>query len=238
METTLNTEIKATKIDKRDTESINLFRRFYTGVFAEGFQNENEYIPLNDVLSWLYSDLYDSGKTSIIVFTVESSLNPIIVGGVIFDYFDEINIIGLEFIVVSSAYRRHGLGTYFMNYILEDVQSNIGKAPEWVIAEVEPTNFIMHRYINNDGWLKIGMDYKQPSLSESQSEVELWLIAKPIGDKKGTTISTRIIKEFILNYAKYAMHITNPITNPTIMEMFETMKPFELFGLHQIELIE
>jgi len=237
METTWASSIKATKINKRDEESINLFKRFYTGVFAEGFRNKDEYIPLEDVLSWLYSDDADSAKTNIIVFTEDSTPSKAIIGGVVFDYFDEINIIGLEFIVVSSAYRRFGLGSFFMEHVLKEIHDNAGDSPEWMICETESTNFAMQNYMSKNGWSKIKFSYKQPSLSEGQGDVELWLMAKYLGDEKKTVIPKQIVEDFILNYARCAMHIAEPNKNPIIVEMLEDMNRFKSLDLNPIETI-
>ena len=132
-------------------------------------------------------------------------------GGIIFDYLSKINVGLIEYIAVSKEYRKKGIATKILNYMVyilnkESKKKNI-KRIEFICGEVEKIlkdKQDKHYFWDKYGFKKLDFKYIQPALDENKKDVEIMtfgIMTKIPGvefDKK--TINSSLLKEILYEY--------------------------------------
>lgn len=202
------------------------FEKFYNNIFIKNFNNKNEYSSLEIVLDLIKNEYYDSLESNIILYKINNE----IIAGCIFNYFDKINSIGIEFITVSNSHKRKGIGTTIVSDVIQYVKDfrNIIK---YVFGEIELKNIVVQNFWEKLGFKKIDFNYIQPSISNKNPVDNLTLIVKTTENY----ISTKIIKKFIVLYSKIAILVDDTENNDSIKKMFNEIKNKDKLNLSKIK---
>jgi len=213
-------------------KSMELLSRFYVSIYLNNFPDENERETLDNFIQYLNNE--KEGKNGrnhyhILICTIEGE----IAGGIISDYFEEINSAVFEFIVVNEKYRRKHVGARLIDEMTNILNNDSNKYNhnnvDYIFIETEnPTE--VHDEIKSKAtqtvefwrrqrFLAIDFKYIQPSIGSGKQAVEHLFLAvklcKPSLDEK--TIKSSLLKKFLSFYAKYAMSIEDPDKDEIIL---------------------
>jgi len=217
--------IKTIEVAQKDKESIRLFEKFYNEIFLKAFTNENETTPLDDVLQYLNSNNNVNLPNHIFIYMQDNE----ILGGIIVDYFKEIDALAIEFIVVNEQFRNQGLANYFINNAIETLYTKYNIKFEWIFIEIErpevknKEDMAYMSFWQKNGFKMIDFDYQQPALGYNKQPVNMLLCVKNTINKDIDKIPSELVKLFISDYAKYSMQIEHPQIDQTIMKMEEQL---------------
>ena len=202
------------------------FEKFYNNIFIKNFNNKNEYSSLEIVLDLIKNGYYDSLESNIILYKINNE----IIAGCIFNYFDKINSIGIEFITVSNNHKRKGIGTLIVSDVIQYVK-DFRNTIKYVFGEIELKNIVVQNFWEKLGFKKIDFNYIQPSISNKNPVDNLTLIVKTTENY----ISTKIIKKFIVLYSKIAILVDDNENNDSIKKMFNEIKNKDKLNLSKIK---
>ena len=92
---------------------------------------------------------------------IEITDNDNFVGGLIYDYFMDINVIVIEFVFIVETYRHKSIIKKMLNYLEQ-------KMPDAVILGEVEQNSPNVEFWKNKGFSVISTDYIQPKISQTQ----------------------------------------------------------------------
>lgn len=214
---------------KYNIDSIKILTDFYNGIFVENFPDENERDSLENIIKYIKVNEFNSLLSRIIIY----KYNNEIIGGIIFDYFQEISSIAVEFIVTSKKYSGQGIGTFILNNIVNLLKNKYKKNIEWLFIEIEdPQKIKIDNLSYLYFWKKLHMkiidfNYIQPALSSEKTPVEHLLLCVKNLKLDVFSISKEIVKKFIFLYAKHAILIENPLSDFSVKKMFHLIENLE-----------
>lgn len=230
--------VKCVAINPQHPETLKLFDLFYHDVYVKAFPNKDECESYENLLS--YIEGYRTNELFVRVFVFHNDID--IVGGIIIDYFDVIETLAIEFIVVSSKYQRQGLAKKIIEYIKEYLKSQYQKSVEWIIIEIENPKFVtsknfsyLHFWINY-GMRAIDFTYIQPALSPSQKPVDILMLCACHTSHDIKSVSKDHIKNFLTLYAHHAMGIDEPLQDPSVQQMFDELEGIDKESLGLVDL--
>lgn len=206
-----------------------LVRRFYDEVYTAEFPDPDERESLANIERYL--ELKQAGwygDNAYHVVVVECGEG--IAGGAIADYLADPNAGAIEFLVVSPAWRGHGLGRRLLDHTEASIAADARRAgrpqADWIVAEInDPFRidlaadnldpFVRARIWGEWGYRKLDFPYVQPALSEDQQPVHHLLLAvKPLtGDYQDRLPSAGVL-DTLREYMRWAMRIPEPKVNP------------------------
>jgi len=204
-----------------DCHSQMIFSQFYTELLEFTFPNKNERESLETVLERNRTQNEKVRSSKAYTFY---NRNGKIIAGLIFSYLEELSCMAIEFIVVDEEYRRRGLATEILHFVIARVKHT--SELDYIVIEIE------HPTVISDGnfsylhfWMKMNMKvidlkYIQPALKGGDSPVEsLMLCVKCLSNDSMETISTDFVKRFIVLYATHACWIENAECDSSILRM-------------------
>jgi GNAT superfamily N-acetyltransferase len=172
------------------------------------FQNHDEKEAFGDLLS--YRRLYGS---QLLVFPLVLMCEEEVVGGVVFDYFNEHATLAIEFIAVLPTMRKRGVAKFLVNHVIQYVK-DCGYEPKWLMLEIDKPGVsgdadLSYVYF----WHKLGLQvvdfhYIQPPLSlEKEPSYGLYLCAKSLMDEQCTVLPAEVLRAFLDNYLTFAIRV-------------------------------
>ncbi|MGI6787847.1 MAG: GNAT family N-acetyltransferase [Acholeplasmataceae bacterium] len=231
-------EINFQKITLESVKTKELLSRFYISVYLPNFPDINERESLDSLIYYLEkqeSGLNGKNNYHIIIGTIGDE----IVGGIIGDYFEEINSGVIEFVVVNEKYRMKNNGKKLVNEMIrifnEDANRNGHKEINYVFIEAEnqlivPEELLFEAKLSTNFWKSqkfqvLDFDYIQPIIGQDKQPVEhLYLGALVVNAKLDeNSIKNDVVKKFLINYAKYAMNILKPEEDDIILKNFKNL---------------
>ena len=224
MQPVLPKNIRAVEVCAQNKESLRLFERFYNELYIKMFTDEDKIESLEGFLYCINEYKENELFVRILVFCDDTGN---IAGGVVYDYFDEIKVLAIEYIVVAKQFRGSGLASK----ILEYTQKSLPSRAEWTVIEAEKPEFVENNdlaYLNfweKQGMKTIDFKYIQPALSAEQNPVKtLMLCALGNLDKDAVSIKTSVVTAFIRLFAEHAFGIEEPESDPSVREMLKNLE--------------
>ncbi len=232
-----------------DKMSLRLLSQFYVDVYLDNFPDPNERETLDNFLMYLQNDA--SGKNGKNHYHILiATLNDEIVGGIIGDYFHEINSGVFEFLVINEKLRRKRAGSRLIeemeNIFNIDARKHGYKNVDYIFIETEHPNKVEEalkpmaletvNFWHKQKFSAIDFNYLQPSIDTGKKEVSHLILGVKSCQKHNNHnyIPSNIVNSFVHNYAKYAMSIDHPEQHETVQKMHAylnedvlVLKPFK-----------
>ena len=238
MDSILPRHISCVEVDPKDDKTLQMFERFYHDVFVKAFTNKDECVLYEDFLKCINE--YRPGElfVRILMFCNDDD----VIGGIVFDYFDDIKTLTVEFIVVASEYQGKGMATKILDFTKSYISCQYGKTIEWIIIEIENPAFIEngdYSYLyfwEKCNMKKIDFSYIQPALSPGQSPVKTLMLCACHITGNSETIKIDHVKKFVWLYAHHAFRIEPPEYDQSIKVMFDELDKREGYSLSLLDL--
>jgi len=214
--------VQCLAVTPQEKNTLEIFRTFYYDVYVKAFPNPDECESYENLIA--YIDKY--GESDLYVHILLFYTKEDIVGGVIFDYFDDIKTLAIEFIVVADKYQRRGLAGKMIDYTKTYLKDVHHRLVEWMIIEidnpqyVESSDFSYMYFWDKCNMRAIDFNYIQPALSPNQNPVEVLLLCARKESHDSNLIEREHVKKFLTLYAHYAMKIEYPLKDNSIQAMF------------------
>ncbi|HZJ65610.1 MAG TPA: GNAT family N-acetyltransferase [Kofleriaceae bacterium] len=212
-------------------DDLALLRRFYSDLYVHEFPDPNERESVENMERYLQRKAegwYRNNNYHILLYLDGDA--P--VAGAIIDYLAEPNAGIIEFLVVSPARRRTGLGRQTLHWLERIIDEDSRRAGfdgySHLLAEMNdpfklsgeggsPDSMdafqraaVWHRW----GFSKLRFPYVQPSLSPDQQPVgNLLLLCKPGPRSDAHAIASTTLRDAVYGYARWAMRIEDPARN-------------------------
>lgn len=226
-------DLSLMEVSIQDKRSIALLGEYYTSTYIDSF-SKNERESLDNIIDYLNKKKNGwYGKNNYhVILAIDSGIT---VGGLICDYFERSNCGVIEFIAVKQERQSEGIGTCLYQRAVEllrkDARNNKKNSIDYIFCEIEKAdesiNKDANKYLsfwNKMGYRKVLFEYIQPALDDGKENVScLDLIALQLNErfKSQREIGATTLKNFLLDYAKYAMRIEEPEKNEIISRMIE-----------------
>jgi GNAT superfamily N-acetyltransferase len=208
----------------------DLLTDFYRTLYVAEFPDANERESLANMQRYLADDgAFGNAYLVTLVYDGKD-----VVAACVADYFRSSQCGAIEFLVVSSARRRDGLGTRLARHIEDRMRAAAaarGQTLALVMAEVNdpykrsntPDNvdtFERLRFWHGLGYRRLPFPYVQPALSDAQGPVRnLLLTALPADATYARTVEARVVDRFLRDYLTYAMRFDDPETTAEFVAM-------------------
>lgn len=218
--------------------SLELLSRFYVSIYLPNFPNENERETLDNFIRYLNNEKNGvNGKNHyhILIATIQGE----IAGGIIGDYFAEINSGVFEFIVVNEKYRRNQVGARLIeemtNIFNNDAKKYQKGKVDYIFIETEnPFEISVEirekalqtlEFWRRQRFFALDFKYIQPSIDSGKQPVEHLFLAVKIcrSDLNEDKLDKDILKQFLSFYAKYAMSIKVPEQDEAIIKNYRNV---------------
>jgi len=153
---------------------------------------------------------YTKNQTKLCKFNIlVSTCKQKFYGGVVFDYYKDINCILIEYISTLKEFRGIGIASNFIDTIQKKYKVN------YIIIEVENPQIIStdeakNRFLfwQNRGFRIVDFKYIQPPLDDNKNQVEHMLImCKTFSSNFEETLPANILQTALKNYFMYSMNI-------------------------------
>jgi len=218
-------EFKCVAVHPHKKDSLEKFHSFYYDVYVKAFPDPNECESYENLIS--YIDEY--GANDLFVHILLFYNDEGIAGGIIFDCFDEIKTLAIEFIVVAENQRRKGLAEKMIAYTKAYLKNIHHKDTEWTIIEIEDPDFVetgnfSYLYFwDRHNMRAIDFNYIQPALSCDQKPVDILMLCARCDAYDANSIEIEHVKKFLTLYAHHSMRIAQPSDDASIRAMFEEL---------------
>lgn len=237
-----NEESHFTYLDVRidNPKSIQLLCEFYAYIYLNEFPDSNERESLDNIMMYLskkQSHWYGNNNYHV---TIMLDSEQHVVGGAICDYIHKTNCGVIEFMAIHEDCRRKGYGAALYNHVLTKLRSNARGTRQdslaFVLAEV---NNPMYNHLTRDDsevgrihfWNKLGFrildfPYIQPSLSPEKEPVRSLVLTCRTYDERlqEPEIASAVLVNALEEYARLAMRIEDPASNPEVKEMTDYIR--------------
>ena len=229
-------DLSLMEVNIQDKPSVALLGEYYTSIYINAFpKNERESLDnIIDYLSKKKNGWYGKNNYHVIL-AIESGVT---IGGLICDYFESSNCGVIEFIAIKQECQSEGIGTRIYQKAIEllrkDARNNKKNNIDYIFCEIEKSDTSINKdaskylwFWNKMGYRKIPLKYIQPALDDGKENVHcLDLIALQLNEKIESQrgINATTIKNFLLDYARYAMRIEEPEKNISISRMIEEIE--------------
>jgi hypothetical protein len=200
---------------------VRLLRRFYDGLYAASFPDENEREAFDNIVMYLRGAV--RGHCDFRVLLVLDADQ--IVGGSISDYFVASNTAVVEFITIADTHRSVGHARHLLATTEDRLRASAsirGRQLACIFAEIDdpfrPTGafdsmdpFARIRWWARRGYSRLELPYVQPPLSETQAAVtNLMLCVKAGEESDNAQVPASRVDAFLRDYLMYAMRIARP----------------------------
>lgn len=226
-------------------EDVDVLTRFYDTLYVGEFPDPDERESLANIVDYLgrrAGGWY--GRNNYHVLLAMDDLVP--VGGSITDFLAEPVVGVIEFILVSAAARRFGIGRQLRerteSLLVRDARRLVGQPLAAVVAEMndplapsavrdnlDPAT----RALIWDRWGYVGLDfpYLQPALSAEQEPVtNLIMIAKPLRPDWQDGVPAATVRLVVHEYLRWAMRIDQPDLDADYRRMAEHLDRRDTVG--------
>ena len=235
-------DISFLSINIIDLHHRDLLSIFHAGIYSNSFSNPDERETLQNLMHYLEVSR-QTADWDFQVILAQNSENEII-GGVVFDYFADVNATVVEFLCVDGRKRREGIGSCLWEQIImqsDKLASHHGKNRVSEIycevdsPEISPDARLVHlKFWKNKSFQRLDFDYIQPALSKDTQPVKgLWFLCLSRFKQNKNAVTAQQVERVLWNYIRYAMDIRYPDKNETFM----TMKS-QLHTVSSIPLVE
>lgn len=210
-------------------DDLALLTVFYESVYVAGFPDPDERESFDNMVGYLrlkQEGWYGRNNYHIVIALADEQ--P--VAGSISDYLAAADAGVVEFLFVTDAFRRRGIGRTLLEHthvLLErDALSRSERPLACIVAEMNDPFAASPVSDNMDPWERAvtwhdwgyrGLDfpYLQPALSERQRPVDrLILIAKILRDEWRAAMPGSVIQTLVHEYLHWAMRIERPESSP------------------------
>lgn len=201
---------------------------FHAGIYTEAFPNDDERESLPNFLRYLK----DSRKSRDWDFRVllAKDGDGVVVGGIVFDYFRDVNSMVIEFVCVDKTRRRMQVGRRLWREALRTADAFAAKQGKkgvaCVFCEVDSPAISHDKAVGHlsfwrdHGFGRLDFDYVQPALAEGLHPVEgLWWIGFSRSTAHPGTVDSRLLEKVLHHYLHFAMGIRDPGSNPQFNAM-------------------
>lgn len=223
-------------------ETIMELGNFYTEVYMDCFPDENERESFNNLLKYLKNAEHAVDYTYHIVLVKDETGD--VIAGAVFDYFKQSNTGIIEFIAVKKNLQSGGIGTHLYNHVVSVLQSDAFKYNKkrisYIFCEIDSPDHStadIKKYLyfwDKHKYKHIKMNYIQPSLSAAQDLVDgLWLTVTSL-DRQISELPSKIVRDVIHDYLKYAMGISDPNQNEEFKKMSLELSESESIAVSDI----
>lgn len=212
-------QIRFEEVAIKNKESLSKLGNFYTEVYMDCFPNDDERETFDNLITYLRNGEKATDYKYHILLAIDE--NDEVIGGGIFDYFNDTNAGIIEFLSVRSDMQTSGIGTQIYKKIYAilsaDAYNNGKKKLSNVFCEIDAPEYSkasVKKYLyfwNKQGYKHLAFSYIQPSLSPMQESVDgLWFA---VANFSGENVTGNYVLQVIYDYMKYAMQIDNPYEN-------------------------
>ena len=190
-------EINEIELTFKDTE---LIERFYNLLINE-FKTTNEI----DTLDNLIYRLENKPNPDISIAKVYVNDRDELLGGILYDYYKDINVIGIQFIVINPKFKCQGIANIIYKRMISVYQYNL----KFVFIEVDKGSNCKG-FWEHLGFRDTKILYIRPSLDGKKlcDYLELWY-----KDYNGSVLQKKDIDAFIRQYEEYAIKLPKKINN-------------------------
>jgi GNAT superfamily N-acetyltransferase len=218
-----------------EKEDLFLLKRAYEGFYTIVFPDPDERESLENMERYLAlkaEGWYGKNSYHILVL-LDKDDEPIAMS--VIDYLSEPNAGVIEFICVSPAIRRQGIGRSMLDWTEDmfrrDALEKLGRPLNWIIAEMnDPYRphdmddsmdmFLRCRIWSGWGFKRLRFPYLQPALSPDKNSVRnLLLAAKSFNDEFCESVPSADVELALREYLKWAMRIPSPDDNRDFLSM-------------------
>jgi hypothetical protein len=225
-----------------DSASVSDLGQFYTDIYLDCFQNADERESLDNLLGYLKrAESAEQYRYHILLL---KDANGKVLGGGVFDYFNEINSAVIEFIAIRNGMRSGGLGIKLYNRIVQTIGRDAQHCGNYRVSKIyceadkpndgEENDKRHLHFWNKNSFMRVELNYVQPALGIGKKPVDnLWLLVSDYDDR-GEEIPATEVNKFIWCYMKYCMQIDNPEQNEQYSEMNAEINGKEKLKLHNI----
>lgn len=201
---------------------------FYAGIYSESFPNDDERESLPNFLRYLKESSKSRDWDFHVVLAKDD--DGVVVGGIVFDYFRDINSAVVEFICVDKEWRRMRIGERLWREALRVADALAAKhgkkGAAYVFCEVDSPSISRDKELRHlafwrdHGFGRVDFDYVQPSLADGlKPVVGLWWIGLSRSANNPGAVDSRLVETALHHYIQFAMGIRNPETNPQFVDM-------------------
>ncbi len=227
---------------------VATLERFYRTVYVQEFPDADERESFENMAQYLAhkaAGWYQDNAYHILLYL--DGDEP--VAGVIVDYLAGANVGVIEFLVVSPAFRRAGLGSALLTWAERTLREDSRRAARdgWAFLLAEMNDpfksiatdsmdpferaLVWHRW----GFQKARFPYVQPSLSPHQEPVRtLLLMCKPADSSVTRAVPSPTLRDAVYGYARWAMRIDDPDHNAECREMARHLAVRDAIGLQSL----
>lgn len=235
--------VRATRLD-----DMLLLRRFHDEVYVPGFPDPDERADLETIehnLLLREQGWYGDNNFHVLICTAGDDVP----GGAIADYLALPNAGVIEYLVIAPGLRSQGLGSRLLaetERALAADAAAAGAQLRCVYAEVEDPRraepvagsfdpAVRARIWRRWGYQACAFPYVQPALSAVQQPVEtLLLAAKPMQAEALRALPGTHLSEVVLEYLRWAMHISAPAENGECQRMLQFLRHHPLVPLQPL----
>jgi hypothetical protein len=227
------------EVKHNDRKSIELLSKFYVGIYIGNFTDNNERETLDNLLHYLESEQLgkvEKNHYHILIATIGDE----VVGGIVANYFDDINSGVIEFLVVDEKFRRKNIGNNLIegmtNILNRDSFKHNHQGIDYIFIEVDHPMLVDSSistkakktisFWQKQRFMALDFKYIQPSIGNGKEPVRHLLLAVKLG-KQGldeNTIPSIVLSKFLFNYAQFSMSIEKPNNDLAIQENLENIK--------------
>ena len=202
---------------------------FHAGIYTEAFPNDDERESLSNFLVYLKESRKSRNWDFRVLLAKDG--DGVVVGGIVFDYFRDLNSMVIEFICVEKERRRMQIGRRLWWEALRVADSLAArqgkKGVACVFCEVDSPAISRDKELGhllfwrNHGFGRLDFNYVQPALAEGLHPVEgLWWIGLSRSSDTPGAVDSRLLEKVLHHYLHFAMGIREPRNDPH----FATMK--------------
>jgi hypothetical protein len=227
------------EVKHNDRKSIELLSKFYVGIYMGNFTDNNERESLDNLLHYLENEQLgkiEKNHYHILLATIGEE----VVGGIVANYFDDINSGVIEFLVVDEKFRRKNIGNNLIegmtNILNRDSFHHKSKGIDYIFIEVDHPKLVdpvispkakkTIAFWHKQRFLALNFNYIQPSIGNGKDPVRHLLLGVKLC-KQGldeNSIPSDVLVKFLYNYAQFSMSIEKPENDLAIKEDLENIK--------------
>jgi GNAT superfamily N-acetyltransferase len=227
------------------SKDLDLLRRFYSGVFIQGFPDRDERESFQNILKTL--KLTESGRYGGNDYRVLTLLESgKIIGGAIIDYFVRSRCGVIEFLLVDRESRGKGYSKIIMNRIEEILKESARERGEELAGmfgeaeipftatkeAVDPWKRLA--ILGRLGFARVCFRYVQPALQPGKKPVKHLMLLFKRGDFQEGMIENKILAPFLEDYFRWAIRIREPERQLASLGMKQSLDDSEGFLLESL----
>lgn len=212
-------------IDPCDRLACAELALFHAGIYTEAFPNDDERESLSNFLRYLKNSRKVRNWDFRVLLAKDG--DGVVVGGIVFDYFRDLNSMVVEFICVDKTRRRMRIGERLWREALHVADNLAGKkGVASVFCEVDSPAISRDKAMGHlkfwrtHGFGRLDFTYIQPALEEGLQPVKgLWWIGLERLSKTPGCVDSSLLEKVLHHYIHFAMGIAIPENNSSFNSM-------------------